>query len=117
MALALGLPSYPPNPQAGAHHGAVIAIPAAVRRAMQFGARARPFRRAAEGQNATLASWALRAGTARGATPAATVTTRQPDYDQIAQRKKSLDGDRPAHSFSQSFSMTVWLINFDYYVD
>ena len=39
--LALGLPSYPPNPQAGAHHGAIIAIPTAVRRAMHFGGRAR----------------------------------------------------------------------------
>ena len=41
--LALGLPSYPPNPQAGAHHGAIIAIPTAVRRAMHFGGRARAF--------------------------------------------------------------------------
>ena len=39
--LALGLPSYPPNPQAGAHHGAIIAIPTAVRRTMHFGGRAR----------------------------------------------------------------------------
>ena len=30
--LALGLSSCPPNPQAGAHHGAIIAIPTAVRR-------------------------------------------------------------------------------------
>ena len=48
-ALALGRPSYPPYAQAGAQDGAVIAIPAAVRLAMQFGARARPFRRAAGG--------------------------------------------------------------------
>ena len=39
----------PPYAQAGAQDGAVIAIPAAVRRAMQFGVRARPFRRAAGG--------------------------------------------------------------------
>ena len=41
--LALGLTSCPPNPQAGAHHGAIIAIPTAVRRAMHFGGRARAF--------------------------------------------------------------------------
>ena len=41
--LALGLTSYPPNPQPGAQHGAVIAILAAVRRAMHFGGRARAF--------------------------------------------------------------------------
>ena len=41
--LALGLASCPPNPQAGAHHGAIIAIPTAVRRAMHFGGRARAF--------------------------------------------------------------------------
>ena len=46
-----------------------------------------------------------------------TVDTDRPDYDHTPQLKKSLDGDRPAHSFSQSFSMTVWLINLDYYVD
>eukprot|EP01043_Picozoa_sp_COSAG02_P030450 COSAG02_NODE_1944_length_10307_cov_7.826019_5_plen_61_part_00 len=34
--LALGLTSCPPNPQAGAHHGAVIAIPHAVRTAAAF---------------------------------------------------------------------------------
>ena len=39
--LALGLSSCPPNPQAGAHHGAIIAIPTAVRRTMHFGGRAR----------------------------------------------------------------------------
>ena len=36
VALALGRPSYPPYAQAGAQDGAVIAIPAAVRRAMHF---------------------------------------------------------------------------------
>ena len=41
--LALGLTSCPPNPQASAHHGAIIAIPTAVRRAMHFGGRARAF--------------------------------------------------------------------------
>ena len=52
VALALGRPSYPPYAQAGAQDGAVIAIPAAVRRAMQFdsaSARGHPFRRAAGG--------------------------------------------------------------------
>ena len=39
--LALGLPSYPPNLQAGAQDGAIIAIPTAVRRTMHFGGRAR----------------------------------------------------------------------------
>ena len=43
VVLALGLTSYPPNPQAGAQHGAIIAIPTAVRRAMHFGGRARAF--------------------------------------------------------------------------
>ena len=41
--LALGLTSCPPNPQASAQHGAIIAIPTAVRRAMHFGGRARAF--------------------------------------------------------------------------
>ena len=39
--LALGLPSYPPNLQAGAQDGAIIAILAARPRAMHFGGRAR----------------------------------------------------------------------------
>ena len=43
VVLALGLTSYPPNPQAGAQLGAIIAIPTAVRRAMRFGGRARAF--------------------------------------------------------------------------
>ena len=50
VALALGLPSYPPYAQAGAQDGAVIAISAAVRRAMHFGDRARPFRFSARGR-------------------------------------------------------------------
>ena len=75
-----------------------------------------------DGARAPAAAGRDRAARAARATRASaccvrTVPTRQPDYDQVAQWKKSLDGDRPAHSFSQSFSMTVWLINFDYYVD
>ena len=64
--LALGLPSYPPNPQAGAHHGAIIAIPTAVRRAMHFGGRAGEFHARPAGHDPTLASWALRVGWTAG---------------------------------------------------
>ena len=41
--LALDLPSYPPYPQAGVEHGAIIAILATRPRAMHFGGRARAF--------------------------------------------------------------------------
>ena len=41
--LALGLPSYPPPTHKRVEHGAIIAIPTAVRRAMHFGGRARAF--------------------------------------------------------------------------
>ena len=39
--LALDLPSYPPYPQAGVEHGAIIAILATRPRAMHFGGGAR----------------------------------------------------------------------------
>ena len=39
--LALGLPSYPPPTHKRVEHGAIIAIPTAVRRTMHFGGRAR----------------------------------------------------------------------------
>ena len=53
--LAPGLPSYPPDPQATAQHGAVIAILAAVRRPPAAGGRARAF--CMRGRRDTMLHW------------------------------------------------------------